>query len=478
MTFPNNFLWGGATSASQIEGGFRKEGKGLSTADMMTLAKDGEGRKITSEILSDDYYPSHQAINHFERFEEDIALFAEMGFKVYRFSIAWTRIFPNGDDAEVNQAGLDFYDKIVNLCLSYGIEPLVTLQHFDTPMGLAKYGFWKGRPVVDFFVRYAETVMCYFKGRIKCWLTFNEINVMSTMPWNAGGLSLDASEAEKMTAAFHQLLASAKVVGIGHKIDPEMKIGMMYNGHFSYPNSSDPADIIGNETFQQKMLFYADVQCRGEYPGYKLKEFERLGIELPVQPGDLDALKAGTVDFISFSYYLTHVCGVKTQGILKGLNGLETGYKNPYIKRTEWGWGIDPIGLRFALNTLYYRYQLPVMVVENGLGANDEVTAEGNIHDDYRIAYIKDHLLEMEKAITLDGVEVMGYTSWGTIDLISASKGQMSKRYGFIYVDYDDLGKGTGNRQRKDSFFWYKRVIETNGASIHENESEKVTVIE
>lgn len=467
MTFPNGFLWGGATSASQIEGAYNRDGKGLSTADMMTLAKMDEGRQITREILEDDYYPSHQGINHYDRYEEDISLFAEMGFKVYRFSFAWSRIFPNGDDKQVNQAGLNFYDKVVDLCLSYGIEPLVTLQHFDTPMGLSKYGFWQGRQVVDHFTHYAETVMSHFKGRVKYWLTFNEINVMSTMPWNAGGIALDAGEDVKMIAAYHQLLASAKAVVIGHNIDPEMQIGMMYNGHFSYPNSSNPEDIMGNERFQQKMLFYADVQCRGEYPGYKLKELEELKFELPIQSGDLEALKKGTVDFISFSYYLTHVCGANTQGILKGLNGLETGYKNPHLKRTQWGWAIDPIGLRFALNTLYYRYQLPVMVVENGLGAVDEVTEEGQIHDDYRIDYIRGHLIEMEKAIDLDGVDVMGYTSWGTIDLISASKGEMDKRYGFIYVDYDNYGKGTGDRLRKDSFYWYQKVIESNGTSIH-----------
>lgn len=467
MPFPDNFLWGGATSASQIEGAYNIDGKGLSTADMMPLAEPGESRKITSEILQEVYYPTHQAINHYENYEEDIALFAEMGFNVYRFSIAWTRIFPMGDETVPNQAGLDFYDKIVDLCLSYGIEPLVTLQHFDTPMGLSKYGFWQGRPVVEHFVNYAKTVMTHFKGRVRYWLTFNEINVMSTMPWNAGGIDLDATEEVKMTAAFHQFLASARVVELAHKIDPQNQVGMMYNGHFSYPNSSKPEDIMGNERFQQQMLFYADVQCRGEYPAYKIQEMKRNNIILPIEEGDLETLRKGTVDFITFSYYLTHVCGEKTQGIFKGLNGLETGYKNPHLKRSEWGWPIDPTGLRFGLNTLYYRYQLPVMIVENGLGAKDELTSEGKIHDPYRIEYIRDHLLEIEKAIDLDGIPVMGYTSWGTIDLISASKGEMSKRYGFIYVDYDDKGEGSGRRIRKDSFYWYQVVIQTNGMSLH-----------
>jgi 6-phospho-beta-glucosidase len=467
MTFPKDFLWGGATSAAQIEGAYRTDGKGLSTADMMTLAKPGEGRKITETILEDEYYPSHQAIDHYHHYEEDIALFAEMGFEVYRLSFAWTRIFPNGDDREPNQAGLDFYDRVIDLCLEYDIEPLVTLQHFDTPMGLEKYGFWEGREVVDHFVHYAQTMMEHFKERVRYWLTFNEINVMSTMPWNAGGIALDASEETKMIAAYHQFLASAKVVQLAHEIDPENQVGMMYNGHFSYPNSSDPEDVLGNELFQQQMLFYADVQAKGEYPGYKWKEFEQKGIELPIQTGDLEELKAGTVDFISFSYYLTHVCGKKTKGIFKGLNGLETGYTNPHLKRSEWGWPIDPVGLRLGLNTLYYRYNLPVMIVENGLGAKDELTEEGKIHDDYRIEYLRDHLLEIEKAINEDGVEVMGYTAWGPIDLISASKGEMTKRYGFIYVDFDNKGQGTGQRLRKDSFDWYQEVIRTNGASLH-----------
>ncbi|MER2063694.1 MAG: family 1 glycosylhydrolase, partial [Alkalibacterium sp.] len=327
--------------------------------------------------------------------------------------------------------------------------------------------FWEGREVVDHFLTYAKTVLDHFRGRVRYWLTFNEINVMSTMPWNAGGIALDASEEVKMTAAYHQFLASAKLVEYAHEIDESNQVGMMYNGHFSYPNSSDPEDVLGNERFQQKMLFYADVQCRGEYPGYKIKELKQKNIRLPIQEGDLKTLKNGTVDFVSFSYYLTHVCGKKTNGIFKGLNGLETGYKNPHVKRSDWGWPIDPIGLRLALNTLYYRYNLPVMIVENGLGAKDELTEEKQIRDDYRITYIRDHLLEVEKAIEEDGVEVMGYTSWGPIDLISASKGEMSKRYGFIYVDLNDFGEGTGERLRKDSFYWYQKVISTNGESLH-----------
>ncbi|MEK0152614.1 glycoside hydrolase family 1 protein [Tetragenococcus halophilus] len=466
MSFPKGFLWGGATSAAQIEGAYNRDGKGLSTADMMTLAESGNPREITGKIESDKFYPTHFAIDHYDRYEEDIALFAEMGFKGYRLSFAWTRIFPNGDDEVPNEKGLAFYDKVIDLCLSYGIEPLVTIQHFDTPMGLEKYGFWKSRKVVDLFVKYSEVLLRHFNGRVRYWLTFNEINNMSTMPWNAGGISINASEKDKMVAAYHQLVASAKVVKLAHEIDPNNQVGMMYNGHFSYPNSPDPEDIQGNEEFQQKMLFYADVQCRGVYPNFKLKELERQNIVLPTQEGDAEILKEGTVDYISFSYYLTHVCGKKTKGIIKGLNGLETGYTNPYIKRTQWGWGIDPKGLRYALNFLYNRYQLPLIIVENGLGAEDKIEEDGTIQDDYRIDYIKQHLIEMKKAIDLDGVPVMGYTAWGPIDLVAASTGQLRKRYGFIYVDLNDFGQGTGNRIRKKSFDWYKEVISSNGENL------------
>ncbi|WP_214859065.1 glycoside hydrolase family 1 protein [Exiguobacterium sp. s191] len=466
MPFPKDFLWGGATSAAQIEGAYNVDGKGLSTADVMPIRKQGELREITIEVETEKFYPTHHAIKHYEYYEEDIALFAEMGFKVYRLSFAWSRIFPNGDDLEPNEKGLAFYDKIIDLCLSYNIIPLVTLQHFDTPLGLKKYGFWKNRIVVDLFVKYSETVMQHFKGRIRHWLTFNEINNMSTMPWNAGGIALSASEEEKMIAAFHQFIASAKVVKLAHEIDECNQVGMMYNGHFSYPNSSHPEDIQGNENFQNQMLFYADVQVRGKYPEYKLKEMERLNIFLPIKAGDEQILFEGRVDFISFSYYLTHVCGRETKGILKGLNGLETGYKNPHLKQSSWGWPINPQGLRFALNTLYYRYEKPLMIVENGLGAIDKIEDDGVINDDYRIDYLQKHLLEIEKAIDMDGIPVMGYTSWGPIDLISASNGEMSKRYGFVYVDVDDYGKGTYRRFKKKSFYWYKEVISSNGESL------------
>ncbi len=467
MKFPNDFLWGGATAANQCEGAYAEDGKGLSTADVMLAGKSddysfgrGNPRDVTKEIEEGIYYPSHRAIDHYHHMEEDVELFAEMGFKCYRFSIAWSRIFPQGDEEVPNEEGLKFYDRLINLLLKYHIKPLVTMSHFETPLGLLKYGSWENRKTVDFFSRYAKVLLERYKGKVRYWLTFNEINAMSLQPWMAGGID-SVDEAVRMRAAYHQLLASAKAVDMAHKIDPENKVGMMYSGHFAYPNSPDPRDVQGTVDFMHKMLFYCDVQCRGYYPSYKIKELEREQIVLPIKPGDEEILKAGKVDFLSFSYYLTHVTGKDTKGAVRGLNGIDTGYKNPYLKESEWGWPVNPMGLRHILNFFWERYQIPLMVVENGLGAVDVVEEDGSIHDDYRIQYLKEHIREMKKAMELDGVEVMGYTSWGCIDLVAASTGQMSKRYGFIHVDLDDEGNGTLKRRKKDSFWWYKKLIET-----------------
>ena len=474
MSFPKDFLWGGATAANQCEGAYAQDGKGLSTADVMLAEKSddysfsrGNPRDVTKQIEDGIYYPSHIAIDHYHHMEEDVKLFAEMGFKCYRFSIAWSRIFPQGNEEAPNEEGLKFYDRLIELLLTHHIEPLVTMSHFETPLGLLKYGSWENRKTVDFFSRYAKVLLERYKGKVRYWLTFNEINAMSLQPWMAGGID-SPDEAVRMRAAYHQLLASAKAVDMAHKIDPENKVGMMYSGHFAYPNSPDPKDVQGTFDFMHKMLFYCDVQCRGYYPSYKRKELEREQIELPIKPGDKEIFRAGKVDFLSFSYYLTHVTGKDTRGAVRGLNGIDTGYKNPYLKESEWGWPVNPMGLRHILNFFWERYQIPLMVVENGLGAIDIVEEDGSIHDDYRIQYLKEHIREMKKAIEMDGVEVMGYTSWGCIDLIAASTGQMSKRYGFIHVDLDDEGNGTLKRRKKDSFWWYKKLIETDGESLEE----------
>ena len=359
-----------------------------------------------------------------------------------------------------------FYDRIFDELEKYHIEPLITISHFETPLGLQKYGSWENRKVVDFYMRYAKVLLERYQGRVKYWLTFNEINCMSTMPWVSAGIASD-NEQIRMSATYHQFLASAKVVQLAHQIDKNNKVGMMYCGHFAYPHSPHPSDMIATTDFMHQMLFYCDVQCRGYYPNYKIKQFERDGIVLPMQDGDEEILKHGTVDFLSYSYYFTHVTGMKTKGIYKGLNGIDTGYQNPYLPVSEWGWSIDPQGLRYSLNLLYDRYQLPLMIVENGLGAVD-VLENGKVHDPYRIDYLRQHLLELEKAITLDGIPVIGYTMWGPIDIVAASTGEMKKRYGFIYVDVDDYGQGSMKRYKKDSFYWYQKVIQTNGESLKE----------
>ena len=466
MSFPKNFLWGGATAANQCEGAYLTDGKGLNTADVMTAGDAHTPRRITDGVVPGENYPSHTAIDHYNRFKEDIDLFGEIGFKCYRMSINWARIFPNGDDEEPNEAGLAHYDAVFDACHSNGIEPLVTLSHYETPLGLQKYGSWTNRKVIDFFVRYCETVMRRYKGKVTHWLTFNEINCMSMMPWMAGGVPNSADAPTRMTAAYHQFLASAKVVRLAHEIDPANKVGMMYGGIFSYPNTCDPKDVQANDEFMRQMMFYPDVMCRGYYPAYKLREFERMGYELPEQPGDAEVLRAGKVDFLSYSYYFTLVAGQKGHNVSTTGATVETGYTNPYIPKTPWGWSIDPYGLRHSLNLFYDRYQIPLMIVENGLGTYDKVEDDGSVHDDYRIDYLREHIKAMKDAVEIDGVDLMGYTPWGCIDLVSAGTGEMKKRYGFIYVDVDDEGNGTFARSRKDSFYWYKKVIASNGEDL------------
>ncbi len=464
MGFRKDFLWGGATAANQCEGAYLTDGKGLNTADVVTAGDAKTPRIVTDGVLEGYNYPSHVAIDHYGHFKEDIALFGQMGFKVYRMSINWARIYPNGDDEEPNEAGLAHYDEVFDECHKYGIEPLVTISHYETPLGLQKYGSWTNRKVIDFYVRYCNTIFTRYKGKVKYWLTFNEINCMSLNPWNAGGVK-ETDEQSVMQAAYHQFIASAKAVVLAHEIDPDNKVGMMYGGMFAYAYSCNPKDVLANDAFMKQMLFYCDVQCRGYYPGYKLREMERKGIVLEKEPGDDEVLLAGKVDFLSYSYYFTLVTGEKTSLALD-CGSVVTGYSNPYLKETDWGWTIDPDGLRYSLNLLYDRYQIPLMVVENGLGAYDTLEEDETIHDPYRIDYLRAHIQAMKEAVEIDGVDLMGYTTWGCIDLVSAGTGEMKKRYGFIYVDADDECKGSMKRYPKDSFYWYKKVIASNGEDL------------
>ncbi|MGR7342117.1 glycoside hydrolase family 1 protein [Klebsiella aerogenes] len=462
-TFPQGFLWGGATAANQVEGAYLEDGKGLSTSDVQPQGVFGD----VVERVAGDSGIKDVAIDFYHRYPQDIALFAEMGFNCLRVSIAWTRIFPNGDDAEPNEAGLAFYDKLFAEMAAHNITPLVTLSHYEMPWALVKnYGGWGSRKVIGFFERYARTVFSRYKNQVKLWLTFNEINMSLHAPMTGVGLPAGSSKGEVYQAIHHQLVASALAVKACHELVPQGKIGNMLLGGLMYPLSCKPEDVF--ETLQQNRSwqFFGDVQCRGAYPGYMQRYFRENDITLTITDGDREALKE-TVDFISFSYYMTG-CVTADEALNQQARGnILSMVPNPHLASSEWGWQIDPLGLRTLLNVLWDCYQKPLFIVENGLGAKDKIEADGSINDDYRISYLNDHLVQAREAIA-DGVELMGFTSWGPIDLVSASKAEMSKRYGFIYVDRDDRGQGTLERRKKKSFAWYQAVIASNGGSLQE----------
>ncbi len=470
--FPNNFLWGGATAANQCEGAYNEDGKGLSIQDFMP---DGVMKGPSDEVLPRNL--KLKGIDHYHHYKEDIAYFAEMGFKVYRCSIAWSRIFPKGDEETPNEAGLAFYDQVFDECRKAGIEPLVTLSHYETPYHLAKtYDGWRDRRMIRFFERYVRTVFERYKGKVNYWLTFNEINSIWHFPLMGAGILTPKEQLSKQDlyqAAHHELVASALAVKIAHEIDPENKVGCMVLGLTSYPRTCAPDDVIATMEESRRGNFFTDIHMRGAYPSYALKMMAREGIHLDIAEGDLELL-THTCDFLSFSYYMSKCIAKDASQYEKGKGNLTTGVKNPYLKESEWGWQIDPQGLRYLLNVLYERYQKPLFIVENGLGAMDELVSDGQggytVDDDYRIQYLNDHLVEVAKAIDLDGVEVMGYTSWGCIDLVSASTAEMKKRYGFIYVDRNNDGSGTMKRYRKKSFDWYQKVIASNGVCLVEKE--------
>lgn len=460
-TFPDDFLWGGAVAANQVEGAYREDGKGLSTSDVQPQGVFGP----VVERVEGDSGIKDVAIDFYHRYPEDIKLFAEMGFSCLRVSIAWTRIFPNGDEQHPNEAGLAFYDKLFDELAAHNITPLVTLSHYEMPWGLVKqYGGWASRQTIGFFERYVRTVFTRYKTKVKLWLTFNEINMSLHAPMTGVGLPETSSKGEVYQAIHHQLVASALAVKACHEIIADARIGNMLLGGLMYPLTCKPEDIL--ETLQENRAwqFFGDVQCRGVYPGYMQRFFRDNDIQIDITDADREALKS-TVDFISFSYYMTG-CVTADEALNQQARGnILSMVPNPHLASSEWGWQIDPVGLRTLLNVLWDRYQKPLFIVENGLGAKDTPDADGVVQDDYRISYLNDHLVQVREAIE-DGVEVMGYTSWGPIDLVSASKAELSKRYGFIYVDRDDSGKGTLARSRKKSFYWYKEVIATKGASL------------
>ncbi len=472
-----DFLWGGATAANQFEGAWDVDGKGASVSDMCTNGSHTSPKRITQTIEEGTLYPSHEAIDFYHHYKEDIALFAEMGFKTFRLSIAWTRIFPTGMESEPNEKGLAFYDAVFDECAKYNIEPLVTISHYEMPYALVeKYNGWEGRECIEYFMNYCKAIFARYQNKVKYWLTFNEINA-GTMPMG-NVLSLGTVKGytgpitkvpdnpqARFQGLHHQFVASAKAVIYAHENYPQFKLGNMICFVTSYPGTCNPDDIIAcQEQMRIMNWFCSDVQVRGEYPAYIWRYFEKNNINVKMEDGDVQLLKEGTVDYYTFSYYMSNCVSLDPNAAAIEGN-ITGGLKNPYLEASDWGWQIDPKGLRYTLNEIYDRYRIPLMVVENGLGAYDKLEEDGTINDTYRIDYLKKHIEQMEEAVA-DGVDLMGYTPWGCIDLVSASTGEMAKRYGFIYVEKYDDGTGSLARRRKKSFDWYKNVIRTNGKEL------------
>ncbi len=484
-SMPKGFLWGGATAANQFEGGWQEDGKGISVPDVMTGGTKTTPRHVTDGILPEYHYPSHEAVDFYHHYKEDIALYGEMGFKVFRMSVNWTRLFPRGDEEKPNPRGIEFYRNVFLECKKYGIEPLVTISHYELPYYLAKeYGGWSNRKLIDFYLNYCKVLFEEYKDLVRYWLTFNEINILLMGTYGnlmGGGIlppgrdtavgvlaGLDESwdnEQRRYTALHHQLVASAKAVKLAHEINPENKLGCMLLSRIAYPYTCRPDDVLkGQQTMQLANYYCGDVHVRGAYPAFAKRLWKEKGIQIPFENGDAEALKAGTVDFMTFSYYSSSTT-TNDPNVPVASGNMMRGPANPYLEQSQWGWTIDPKGLRYLLNEFYGRYQIPLMVVENGLGAEDKVDEDGNIHDPYRIEYMREHIRQMAEAVE-DGVELIGYTVWGCTDLVSAGTGEMAKRYGLVYVDKDNQGNGTLKRRRKDSFYWYQRVIATNGAEL------------
>ena len=463
--FPEGFLWGGAIAANQAEGAYLEDGKGLDISDGLPHGTKHEYDAVPDP---DKFYPTHEAIDFYHRYKEDLAWMEKLGLKAFRTSINWSRIYPNGDDEKPNEAGLKFYDDLFDEMHRRGMEPVVTLSHYETPMHLVeKYGSWRSRRLVEFFLRYCETVFRRYKGKVKYWLTFNEINNMRRLPGAAGGIFFEKGENRQQTvfqADHHMFVANALAIKLCHELCPEAKIGCMLSLSNVYPNTCRPEDVFETMELRRVSLWYGDVMIRGGYPSYTARMWDEAGVTVTMEPGDEELLETYTADYLGFSYYrtTTHKYGDPFSGDTGG----DQGTPNPYLESTPWGWQIDPIGLRYTLNELYDRYQLPLFVVENGLGQVDIPDENGEIHDIYRIKYVREHVKAMKEAIR-DGVDLMGYTYWGPIDIVSAGTGEMKKRYGFVYVDRDNEGHGTMERRKKESFDWYAKVVQSNGKDLN-----------
>lgn len=482
-SFPKNFLWGGATAANQLEGGFQEGGKGLSTADMTPFRKDAAAKHTPVMDASYDEiktykangfrgnFPKHRGCDFYHHWKEDIALFSEMGFRCYRMSIAWTRIFPTGFEAEPNEEGLLFYDNVFDECRKYHIQPIVTISHYEMPIEITlKLNGWESRKTIDLYLKYCETIFKRYKNKVKMWIPFNEMNQMTTVPYVGGGLLLEKAKTDNLLeveyqAIHHQLIASAMAVNLCKEIITDARIGSMIAVIDPYPETCHPLDVLEALKENQLNMFYLDVTVRGDYPSYMARYFHEHDIHINMEAGDEEILRKGNVDFIAFSYYMSYIATHSSkQGVSKN-SVIMVDKVNPYLEVSDWRWPIDSVGLRIVLNKLYDRFQLPILIAENGLGADDVVSEDGLIHDSYRIDYIRKHILAVKEAIR-DGVDVIGYTMWGPVDIISQGTCEMKKRYGFIYVDADNYGNGSYARLRKDSFYWYTRVIESNAEEL------------
>ena len=482
MRFPEDLLWGSASADFQYEGGFGEDGRGVITQDFVTDGDVHTPRMMTyrlpdgttgetparttmpegavGDFQEGRYYPSHRAVDFYHHYKEDIKYLADMGLTCMRFSICWTRIFPTGMEDRPNEKGLDFYEAVVDECLKYRIEPLITICHDELPAYLAEhYQGWMSRVTIDCYLRLCRALFERLGGKVKYWLTFNEINILN------GYSHLGTSECT-MQATYqcghHMFLASALAVKLGHRMMPGALFGAMYAASPVYARTCRPEDVFAQMTVRRRTLFYIDVMARGEYPVWQADFFRSHGVELTAEPGDDEILKQGTIDYVSFSMYRSTTCTPDSELKMNVLS-FDT---NPWLEATPWGWTIDPLGLRYVLNELWDRYQLPLFIVENGLGMVDEPDENFRVEDDYRINYLKDHFRAIKAAVETDGIPVLGYTMWGGIDLVSLSTGEMKKRYGWVYVDMDDKGRGSLKRYPKKSFYWMKEFMESRGENL------------
>lgn len=475
MNFSDSFLWGGSIAAHQCEGAYDEDGKGLGIMDLVSVGDYGKPRKIYSQLEEGVLYPSHYGIDFYHRYKQDIKMFSEMGFKALRISIDWSRIYPNGDDEKPNLLGIKFYQNLINELLKYQIEPIVTLYHFEMPINLVKkYGSWTNRKVIDYYLKFCKTMFEALKGKVKYWVTFNEMNhidpqteATDIFTYIIAGLKYSELTDKKQTLAtigYNMTLASCMAVKLGHEIDANNQMGCVFGIEPVYPINCDPENVLKAFMQTDRDFYQIDAMCNGEFPKYKIEEYRSAGISLNITDKDLEAFKVGRLDYLGMNYYASSVA--KYEGADGKESALFGGLQNPYLKTSKWGWTIDPIGIRYLLNYTYRRYGLPIMITENGLGAVDKINENGEIKDDYRIEYLQQHIREIKKVVEIDNVNCFGYLTWAPIDLVSATTGQMSKRYGFIYVDMDDQGNGSKKRLKKKSFNWYKSVIASNGEKI------------